>query len=144
MIALLIDLLGEISDWQILTDKQVTKEGDYCPDVEIRFGTTVVRLVSVDETQYFYNGFILFAETARIRYEHGGEAIHIDYLTEDHRFSGYKRLSKEAATIDGHFDQIQMDVATALQEQLEYGCSSLVTGNQAAEVQRVISSILEE
>jgi len=144
LIALLISLLGEISDWQVLIEGQVTKEGDSCPDVEISFGTTLVRLVSIDETEYFYNGFVLFAETARIRYEHGGESIHIDYLTEDSRFSGYKRLSKKAVTIDGHFDQIQMDVATALQEQLEYGRSSLVTGSQAAEIQRVISSILEK
>lgn len=113
-------LFGEISDIEIIRSGRQVLEYDMEPDFRLRAGKVELWFRAWPSEYFALNGFELFLERARLRYDNGGSDIHISAVKANPLFSDRLSLSKDETVIQNDLKRYQWHVVDALFEHLAY------------------------
>tara|TARA_B100001250_G_C19808350_1_gene794503 strand:- start:200 stop:1168 length:969 start_codon:yes stop_codon:yes gene_type:complete len=140
---LMLFWLGPVKKYSIISKGRLWNNKDPEPDVYIEFEKGSIIFCSAWEEMFSHYTAEIISASGRIFYDRGGEHIQWQSTINDSKFNEYTILESEPEIIKNNMNCYQYSVIENLFKMLQGKDSSICTGIDALETQKVIHRILE-
>ncbi len=136
-------LIGEVSDFRVLSAGRRWDGDDPEPDVGIRFGGASIYFLAGREERFTMGEVELIGTLGTVRYLEGGAVIQMRRTRPDPTFEGYSILD-EAEAIPSQIDRYQWHTLEHLKRHLTHSEPLASNGDTATETLEVVERIHEQ